>query len=152
MYTCPLTSSPITSPLLLSDGFIYEEEAALHWLRTSREKSDKSAASKPKQALRLGPLAEAVEAFLQHCNAAGYRTSEQLEQAMGEAEMPGTPWPRRVSILEASLAEARAEAQALQHHSEEAQALLQSLRKQTAEKQEACSALSPTGDSSKTNA
>ncbi|CAE7945111.1 DHH1, partial [Symbiodinium sp. KB8] len=135
MYTCPLTSSPITSPLLVSDGCIYEEEAALHWFRT-REKSDKSVASKPKQALRLGPLAEAVEAFLQHCNAAGYRTSEQLEQAMGEAEMPGTPWLRRVAILEASLAEARTEAEALRHHSEEAQALLESLRRQAAEKQE----------------
>ncbi|CAE7252858.1 DHH1 [Symbiodinium pilosum] len=134
MYTCPLTSSPISSPLLLSDGCIYEEEAALHFFRT-REKTEKSA-SKPKQALRLGPLAEAVEAFLQHCNAAGYRTSEQLEQAMGEAEMPGTPWLRRVSILEASLAEARMEADALRHHSEEAQALLESLRQQAAEKQE----------------
>eukprot|EP00434_Breviolum_minutum_P037965 symbB.v1.2.033664.t1/scaffold4214.1/size43011/6 len=99
------------------------------WLRSMGSPSSK-------RALRLGPLAEAVEAFLQHCNAAGYHVSEQMEQAMGEAEMPGTPWLRKIALLEASMEQAEREAESIRHHSLEAQALLERLKKQTAQKKE----------------
>lgn len=129
VYICPLTSCPVRCPILLDDGCIYEEHAALTWLRSMGSPSSK-------WALRLGPLAEAVEAFLQHCNAGGYCVSEQMEQAMGEAEMPGTPWLRKIAILEASMEQAEKEAASIRHHSLETQALLQRLKKQTAKKKE----------------
>ncbi|CAJ1415996.1 unnamed protein product [Effrenium voratum] len=127
VYTCPLTCHPVRCPVLWN-GCVYEEHAAVKWLQSCMPGNQ--------QVLKLGPLAEAVEAFLQHCNAAGYCVSEQLEQAMGEAEMPGTPWLRRIAILEASIEQARTEAESISRHSAEAEALLEGLKKQTEQKQE----------------
>lgn len=136
-YVCPLTSAPLKNPVLLSDGNVYEEAAAVRWLdmHGSIPGTDaKHTSLDHRRVLRLAPLRVIIEEFLSSSNV-GYLLSEQLEQAMGEAEMPGTPWHRRVSCLEACIGRSKAETEEIQTKLVEAQDLLANLRKEFAAKQ-----------------
>jgi len=133
-YVCPLTSAPVESPVLLSDGCIYEEANILEWVSTHGCSPLTKAALDHRHVIRLGPWRTAIEEFLSSSNV-GYLPSEQLEQAMGEAEMPGAPWHCRLNGLDVCIEQAKTEMSNMQTNLAEAQNLLKQLRAEFVAKQ-----------------
>lgn len=126
-YICPISLAPVNHPVLLSDGLVYEESSAMQLLESKGHASGVAAPLSHKQLLRLAPLRIAIEQFL-HSSNVGYYPSEQLEQAMGVAEMPGLSWHKRLTGLENCVAMAKQEMHEITARLSEAQELLPKLQ------------------------
>lgn len=135
VYLCPLSRQPVTHPVMLSDGTIYEEGDVVKWLTSSACAPDTHEEFEHRKFLRLASLRAAIEQFLISSNV-GYLPSEQLEQAMGEAEMPGTVWCRRIDGLDDCITQSSKEMESIQARLVESSELLERLRTEHRTKQQ----------------
>lgn len=131
--TCPITLEPFQSPVLLRDGFVYEEADILTWLSHNSSAPCTNTDLMHKRALRLSPLRDAVETFLS--SSAGIRCLQSLvlQHAMNEARNPDGLWDKRISGLEACIATSEVEMDELASMLVDARSLVSELRAVEAE-------------------
>jgi len=82
---CPITLEPFVDPVLLVDGFVYERDAILEWLRHHDNAPCTNNALPRKTALRLEPLRDTIDNFLASGAGVGSSRLAQLRQALLEA-------------------------------------------------------------------
>eukprot|EP00928_Gymnodinium_smaydae_P093353 TRINITY_DN77499_c0_g1_i1.p1 TRINITY_DN77499_c0_g1~~TRINITY_DN77499_c0_g1_i1.p1 ORF type:complete len:141 (+),score=16.55 TRINITY_DN77499_c0_g1_i1:30-425(+) len=85
---CPITLAPLTSPVLLRDGGIYEEVAIQEWLKTHDRAPCTNVAVKDKSMFRMSCLKDVFESYLQQCDFANIRShSDVLNTVLNNIEL-----------------------------------------------------------------
>ena len=106
--SCPISLLPAESPVLLGDGFVYDELQILQWLQAHDHAPCTNKVLQSRSVLRLAPLRAAIEKFLftnstrrKSCQAiledaickaqASWSCIENLNACIEQAE--AEPWP-----------------------------------------------------------
>ena len=98
---CPIGLAALKCPVLLADGFVYEEGAISKWLAKNTISPCTNLELPHSHWLRLVPFKEAVDDFLSSNNIVEHCQSQTLERAMRSSQMNGdTSQEARIAFLE----------------------------------------------------
>ena len=99
--TCPISLSPMISPVLLTDGFVYEEAEILKWLQRHGQSPCTNLALTQRKVVRLTLFKEVIDNFLKSHTTDDYlQTLYGLRMAMQHANNSEIPSQKRLDRLE----------------------------------------------------